>query len=355
MNHETNTGNPRHAAAGGRNSAPKRPVAWLGIRQVTGLLLLLATLPAWSAGLQLPSVHRLGTATPVPPPPPRPARPDIYAHYQLAPSCTNLLHAISVVVRIGEAGGGLKAGQARIKISAQHPHVPAIWRASGAGSKIPALEHGKSYATQQWIGVLPADRKALPGRHYFLVELVGQNTYRRGPQKPLASRILPVYIPAGYCQRTLRPATNGLVMGKRAISSALNPDLHVVSVKVAPDRSVTGTPILVTAFIQNKGALASKAGEKLHIYCNAYEGPNTPPVKWTCKAPAPHTSAGGMPMWDIPLPAIPGHGQADVALRIQEHWTQGLYYFTHTKPGKAATVQDLVKAKTDSIIQIDPK
>jgi len=225
MNYETQTGKPQRAAVGGRESAPKEPVSRLRIRQVTGLLLLLAALPAWSAGLQLPSVHRLGPAKPA-------------AHLQPLPA---------------------------------------------------------------------------------------------------------------------KPATHGAVTGKRVFNSALNPDLNVVSVKVSPDRGVTGTPILVTAVIQNKGAVASKVGEKLHVYCNAYQGPNTPPVAWTCKAPAPHVSAGGMPMWDIPLPAIPGHGRADVALRIQEHWSSGLYYFTHTKPGRAATVQDLVKAKTDSIIQIDAK
>jgi hypothetical protein len=225
MNHDSKTGNPQHAAVRAPDLSPTRPVVRLRIGQATGLLVLLAALPAWSAGLQVPSVQRL-----------EPAKPSVH----LQP--------------------------------------------------------------------LPA-----------------------------------------------RPATHGAVMGKQVFNSAINPDLHVVSVKVSPGRSVAGTPIFVTAVIQNKGALASRAGEKLHIYCNAYQGPNTPPVAWTCKAPAPYTSAGGMPMWDLPLPAIPGHGQADVALRIQEHWSSGLYYFTHTEPGRAATVQDLVKAKTDSIIQIDAK
>lgn len=368
---------------GARVSAANGLVSRRTIRHVTGLLLMCAALPVWAAGFQLPSVHGLApvkrSAQPHFPSP----RPIIIgASYHLARSCTNPLHAISVTVRIREQGGPLKAGQASVLIYAQSQHISPIRNANDAASLIPALGLGQMYTTRQWVGTLPEYRKALPGRHTLLVEVVPQASDQVVAPKPIPRYTyrLPVRIPAGYCQPELRPATKGAVMGKPVIrrgiahfppspcvthdclanrrtaaTSALKPDLHVVSVRVRPQRSVTGTPVLVTAVIQNKGAIASTAGKRLHIYCSAYQGPNTPPTRWTCKVSAPHTSAGGMPMWDIPLPAIPGHGQADVALRIHEHWAAGLYYFTHTTPGKNATIQDLVKAKDDSIIQIDKK
>ncbi|MEJ2346513.1 MAG: hypothetical protein P8090_14100 [Gammaproteobacteria bacterium] len=367
---------------------------------VAGLLLLTAAMPAWSAGLQLPSTHSLTPAKRIAHPQLLPAKPVIVgANYHLAASCTNPLHAISVTVRLRDQGGPLEAGQARIQISDPSQHPSAIWNANSSASLLPALAPGQVYTTKQWVGALPAYRKALPGRHTLLIEVVPQQTDRPGATNSVAHAMyrLPVSIPAGYCQPTLRPDTKGAALRRPGIrgatpnyppspcltkdcapshrevvkspaqlkrnkasnfaefGSALKPDLHVVSVKVSPQRSVTGTPILVTAIVQNKGGTASAAGTVLHIYCNAYGNSNTPPTSWTCKVPAPHTSAGGMPMWDIPLPAVRGHGQADVALRINEHWPEGMYYFTHVEPGKSASIQDLVKAKTDSIIEIDAK
>lgn len=402
-------------AGAGKN----RYISGLNFRQMAALLLMFVAVPVWSAGLQVPSIHQLAPVRRSTHPRIPLAKPVIVgATYRLAPACTNPLHALSVTVHIRDEGGPLRNGQARVQISDLSRQPSTIWNADSAASLIPAMASGQAYTTRQWVGALPQYRKALPGRHTLLVEVVPQNTDRSVAPKPIPRSMyrLLVKIPAGYCQTTLRPATKGAVVGKPLIGhrqpnyppspcvtpdcvaggrnvgkavaksnyrlkpcntpaclaarlkaekgsnvakfgSALKPDLHVVSVKVSPQRSTSGTPIMVTAVIQNKGAVASKAGTILNIYCSVYEGANMPPTRWTCKVYAPHKSAGGMPMWDIPLPAIPGHGQADVALRIQEHWADGMYYFLYTKPGKVATVQDLVNAKgnDDMIIEIDKK
>ena len=172
-------------------------------------------------------------------------------------------------------------------------------------------------------------------------------------------RLKPAYPPSPCktkgCQTAQLSKLDRRAVGTTKLGAALKPNLHVTSIRLRPATATSGKPISVYAVVQNTGAIASTAGKKLHIFCSAFGNWNTPPTRWTCKVPADHTSVGGMPTWDIPLPAIPGHGRADVALRINEHWPDGVYYFIHADPDSAVTINSLKNAKTDQIVQINAK
>jgi len=379
------------------------------VKLFTALILMISVLPVRAANLQLPTVHKLGPARRVPHPVLATPRPVIVgASYHLAASCTNPLHAITVTVKIRNQGGPLKAKLAQIQISEPGtPHSP-IWNANSVSSFVPPMGHGQTYNSQQFVGTVPQYRQDLPGAHTLAIEIHQFMTGNPAAKAfPTSTYRLRVNIPAGYCQNTLRPVSkkisqlesnargssttasasgvgniqlphrakpyyppspcktkecldtrHGRIEKNKSLAkfgAALKPDLHVVSLKLSPGTVDSGKPIVVTAVIQNKSAIASKAGKILNIYCSGYGNWNTPPTRWTCKVPAQGKSVGGMPMWKIPLPAVPGHGQSDVSLRISEKWPDGVYYFMHSAPGAAVTIQSLVKAKDDGIVLVNGK
>lgn len=322
-------------------------------RLLAALSLLVFALPAWSAGLQMRSVRTLS--------PVRPAghltlakpKPVILgASYHVARSCTNPLHAFTVTVRIRNEGGPLKANVAHVQIGATD--VNSIWNAYGIHALLPAMAPGQIVTTRQWVGALPSYRKSLPGAHTLSIEMREKDF--GDLQHPFSTYSLQVTIPRGYCQPQLRAfnsrqAAVGVRRFNPSAAAALKPKVHLVSLRMAPAEVRSGQPVSAYVVVRNDGGLASKP-KKLWIYCAAYANQSTPPTMYTCKVPSPLKGFGGMPVWVIPLPSIPAHGQMDAALRIAEHWPVGRYSFAHRVIDGTTTVAGLTNEATTHVVAV---
>lgn len=176
------------------------------------LTLMLSVGPAWSAGLQPPSVHMLAPAQRSHHPVVLAPRPVILgARYHLAARCSDPRRALTVTLRIRNEGGPLKARTATVRFSGSNFDLrpTPVRGARAVGNVLPAMAPGQTIVFTETVGVLPGQVRVLSGRH-LLVASLGQLGVpgRPAAYPPSPCRFL-VSIPADYCQVRLRPAPLG--------------------------------------------------------------------------------------------------------------------------------------------------
>lgn len=324
-------------------------------RLFVALPLLVFALPAWSAGLRLPTVHSFNGVHPVGHlalPKPRPVI--IGASYQLQPTCTNPLHAFKVTLRIRNEGGPLATNMGSLQIGAVD--VNSIWMANGANALLPAMAPGQTITEHQWVGSLPSYRKNLPGAHTLEIDIEEQ--HYGALQHPLSTYRLQVTIPRGYCQVLLRPRQpSQMGFGARRFNSgaaaAMKPKVHLVSFSIGPAKVKSGQPLRINAVVRNDGGVASQP-KKLWIYCASYGYPTTPWTMFKCHVPAPLKDITGAPVWVIPLRSIPAHRQMDLSMPISEHWPAGHYGFAHRVIDGTTTIAGMTEEAKMHVVDVTP-